>query len=151
MSALAQQAARRLPAAPRGGSGKLRAASLIALLAVDLVEGTAVVEVRGLRLLPAAEGVVYGHQLQRWELARVLFGDLGIARARRLLRASVLALAEKGEVPASVGDPKLCRIRSVGILLAKDVPWRDGTAPHIRAEGPLDYPMLSLQLAGGGN
>ena len=74
--------------------------------------------------------------------------DLGIARARRLLRASVTALAERGVVPASARDPKLFRLRSVGILLPKDVPWREGATPHMRAEGPIAYRMPSLLPAG---
>jgi hypothetical protein len=77
--------------------------------------------------------------------------DLGIARVRRLLRSAVLALEEKGEVPPSVDDPSLFHLRSVGILLPKDVPWREGATPHMLAHGPLDYKMPTLQLAGSGN
>jgi hypothetical protein len=77
--------------------------------------------------------------------------DLGIARARRVMRAAALALADHGTVPPSATDPSHFRLRSVGILLPKDVPWRDGATPHMLSRGPLDYRMPALQLAGSGN
>jgi phthalate 4,5-dioxygenase oxygenase subunit len=73
--------------------------------------------------------------------------DAGIARVRRSLRSAVLALSEKGTLPPNVARPRTSRLRSVGILLAKDVAWRDGASEHMTADGPMTYRMPEAKPA----
>jgi len=75
-----------------GGCGRVRAAPCMGLLTVDLVEGAAIVEMLGLCLLPAAERIVDGHQLEARKLAGVPAGDVRIARPVETARDDVLAL-----------------------------------------------------------
>src|ERR1700685_409374 len=83
---------RRLRFGPRVCSGRVRVASLMPLLTIDLVKAAAVVEMRGLGFLPAAEGIVDGDQLEGWKLAGVLARDVRIAWAVEIARDDVLAL-----------------------------------------------------------
>jgi phthalate 4,5-dioxygenase oxygenase subunit len=73
--------------------------------------------------------------------------DAGIARVRRSLRSAVLALSETGKLPPNVRQPRLSRLRSVGILLGKNVAWHDGAAQHMTADGPFAYRMPEAKLA----
>src|ERR1700733_661719 len=83
-----------------GGSGSASAALLAWLLAIDLVEAAAIVEMRGLGLLPTPEGIVDGYQFERRKLAGVPGGDFRIARTIEIMRDDLLALlgVEKPEV-----------------------------------------------------
>lgn len=71
--------------------------------------------------------------------------DVGITQMRRLLRRVATELRDRGEVHASVHDPQAYRVRSVGVLLPKNVPWREGVAPHVKAEGPIAYQIVAAR------
>jgi phthalate 4,5-dioxygenase oxygenase subunit len=77
--------------------------------------------------------------------------DAGIARVRRSLRSAALALSENGTLPPNVARPRSSRLRSVGILLAKGIPWREGATEHMTADGPMTYRMPEAKLAPAGN
>lgn len=61
--------------------------------------------------------------------------DAGIVRVRRSLKRAVTKLSKEGLAPASVIDPSLFKVRSVGMRLPRDVNWVEGTAPHRVADG----------------
>jgi hypothetical protein len=48
------------------------------------------------------------------------------------------ALRDRGELPPTIDDPTLYRVRGTACRLPKDVPWIEGTAPWREAfsEGP---------------
>src|SRR6266508_624965 len=75
-----------------GGSRAARTSAASASVAVDLVEDAAVLEMRLLRLRPAAERFVDREQLHLRELAFVFLGRLRVARAIEMLAGDVLAL-----------------------------------------------------------
>jgi phthalate 4,5-dioxygenase oxygenase subunit len=77
--------------------------------------------------------------------------DAGIARVRRCLRTAAANLDERGALPPNVAHPETSRVRSVGILLAKEIAWRDGAAEHMFADGPLNYRMPQPSYAGTAN
>src|SRR6202023_1680461 len=93
---------RRLPllAPAPGSSGNASGALLAVLLAIDLVEAAAIVEMRGLGLVPTPESIVDGYQFERRKLAGIPGGDFRIARPIEILRNDFLALlgVEKPEV-----------------------------------------------------
>ena len=68
--------------------------------------------------------------------------DVGITQTRRLLKRVVTDLRDRGLLHPSAGDPHAYRVRSVGMLLPKDVPWREGVAAHVKAEGPITYSIV---------
>src|SRR4051812_4359268 len=74
----------------------------VPLLRIDLVEHTGIVKVRRLRLLPAAEHIVDGEQLDFGEIAFVLPGDRRIARPIMVLRGDFLAFGRVDEVEISL-------------------------------------------------
>jgi phthalate 4,5-dioxygenase oxygenase subunit len=74
--------------------------------------------------------------------------DAGIARVRRHLRTAALAFSENGKLPPNVANPRASRLRSVGLLLRKDIPWREGAAEHMTSDGPVSYRMPKARLAG---
>jgi len=64
--------------------------------------------------------------------------DAGIIQARRLLMRLAQRLESEGSVPLSASDPSVMRVRSIGIVLAKDVNWIDATRELMSAPSELD-------------
>jgi phenylpropionate dioxygenase-like ring-hydroxylating dioxygenase large terminal subunit len=60
-------------------------------------------------------------------LERLGSSDAGIIQARRLLMRLAKLHESEGAIPLSASDPSVMRVRSVGIVLAKDVNWVDAT------------------------
>lgn len=54
--------------------------------------------------------------------------DLGIIRARRRLLAAATALEKNGELPATVLDPEVYRVRGAAALIKTGEDWLDATA-----------------------
>jgi hypothetical protein len=67
--------------------------------------------------------------------------DAGIIQARRLLMRLAKLLESEGTVPLSATDPSVMRVRSVGVVLAKDVNWVDATRELMNA--PKDLQNVS--------
>ena len=67
--------------------------------------------------------------------------DTGVIKARHRLMTAAKALAEKG-IPPPGTDPEVQRVRSVAILLRRDVPFKDAAKDALRAEP--DKPHASV-------
>jgi phthalate 4,5-dioxygenase len=65
-------------------------------------------------------------------LERLGRADLGIIRVRKRLLDAARALRERRTPPPGL-DPASCRVRPAAALLAKDVPWVDGTKERLIA------------------
>jgi hypothetical protein len=66
-------------------------------------------------------------------------GDTGIIRMRRRLLGAARALRDQGIEPPSASSPAAFRVRSVGILVAKDRSWLEEAWTHSYDHGEFSY------------
>ena len=74
--------------------------------------------------------------------------DSMIIRSRRRWIAMAKAVAERGEIPPGVDDPKMYRQRSGEIILPRSVDWWDGSE-HLRKQWTVPEPMATEVPASG--
>lgn len=72
-------------------------------------------------------------------LERLGSSDAGIIQARRVLKRLARSLEVDGTVPVSAEDPSVMRVRSVGMVLPRDVNWVDATRKLMAARGGFGY------------
>jgi hypothetical protein len=69
-----------------------------------------------------------------------------VIQVRKALINAARALRERGDVPANVEDPRLCRVRAASILLPEGESWIEATdaARCADAGAPISWvPFLS--------
>ncbi|MHB8576511.1 MAG: Rieske 2Fe-2S domain-containing protein [Dehalococcoidia bacterium] len=72
--------------------------------------------------------------------------DAMVIQVRKALINAARALRERGDVPANVEDPRLCRVRAASILLPEGESWIEATDAARRADAgaPISWvPFLS--------
>jgi len=59
--------------------------------------------------------------------------DLAIIKVRRILLEAAKALRDSGQIPPTVDDPSLYRVRGTMCVLPQDVPWVEATREWVQA------------------
>jgi phthalate 4,5-dioxygenase len=86
-------------------------------------------------------GTIYDRQLERLGSS-----DVMVIRVRRRLMEAARALAERSVTPPGVENAEVYRVRSGGVVLARDADWLEATAELRKAFA--EHPQLDPSLAG---
>jgi len=75
--------------------------------------------------------------------------DKAIIAFRRMMIQAANAFRERGELPPTVDNAALYRVRGTACRLPKDVSWIEGTAPWREAFSPGPPPEHAVRLYDG--
>jgi hypothetical protein len=74
--------------------------------------------------------------------------DKAIIAFRRIALRAAKALRDRGELPPTVDDPSLYRVRGTACVLPKEVSWVEATAPWREAFSAGPPPEYAINLYG---